>query len=180
MDADLVSENVEEGADDFIEPWLSLSNELNFRTFAGTMFTMFEISILGNWSCIMNSARLKERYTPVIFFFSFRLMMILCIYPLLNSFIIAAYITRKDLQEKQHKEDMENRLAEEKKFNEDLERMIALSEGGIELENLNGDSGNEVTNKLGAMHYIFWLKFFLFCNRQMSLLFFFQRLILRM
>lgn len=126
--------------DDFIQPWVTYANELNFRTFGGTLFTMFEISILGNWSAIMNSARKEERVPPLVFFFFFRLTMLLCIYPILNSFIIAAYIARKDLREKQLKEMAAAKLLSEQRFYEELEALDLIQNGGGDIE--LGDMGN--------------------------------------
>ena len=148
LDENLVKAEVEEGVDDFIAPWLSFADEINFRTFAGTMFSLFEISILGNWSAVMNSASLKEEYIP-LFLFVFRLLMMLCVYPILNSFIIAAYITRKDLQDKHYKLEKEARAARKQKIKEELERKMSMKEHGIELSNMKAQIDDAPSDRLG-------------------------------
>jgi hypothetical protein len=157
LDANLVQAEIDAGADDFISPWVTYANELNFRTFAGSLFTMFEISILGNWSSIMNSARQKELYWPLFWFFSFRLMMLLCIYPILNSFIIAAYIARKDLQAKQREErNKEMLIAEQKLILDDIDEtnknMGDIELGSMKANKVRSESGDISENsdvKLG-------------------------------
>ena len=134
LNADLVNEEIENGVDDFISPWVTYSHQLNFRTIGNTLFTMFEISILGNWSSIMNSARKEETFAPLFFFFFFRLTMLLCIYPILNSFIIAAYIIRKDLQEKQLKEMAAAQVLSDQRFHAEMEQLELM-----QLHNAGGD-----------------------------------------
>jgi len=158
LNADKVQAEIDAGADDFISPWIDYSNLLNFRTFAGSLFTMFEISIIGNWSAIMNSARKEERYWPMFWLFSFRLMMLLCIYPILNSFIIAAYIARKDLQSKEQQEKKEAQLLNDAKFLDDLERaegmmemMDGEREGDIELGSIGPSRGSSDVDDLSEV-----------------------------
>jgi hypothetical protein len=44
-----------ENNDDIADQWIPYDNLLNFETFPLTMFTLFEISILGNWSMVSSA-----------------------------------------------------------------------------------------------------------------------------
>ena len=47
-----LQESAAEGNDDIADQWVQYSNLLNFETFPLAMFTLFEISLLGNWSMV--------------------------------------------------------------------------------------------------------------------------------
>ena len=83
------------GNDDFSFNWIPYRSLLNFDTFAQTLFTLFEISILGTWSSTMNVAAKVDAPSSLLFFYSFRLVMAVAVYPLTTAFIIQAFMSRQ-------------------------------------------------------------------------------------
>jgi hypothetical protein len=85
--------------DDDAAKWPQFANMLNFSTMLFSLFTMFEMSVLGNWSIVMDALAAEHRPHSVqiyAFFFIFRLLMTLVIYPLLMSFVIRSFISLRD------------------------------------------------------------------------------------
>jgi hypothetical protein len=85
-------------SDDDSTLWVSYASMLNFHTYLQSLFTMFEMTVLGNWSIVMDAAAKKSATGSYVFFYSFRLLATLNVLPVLLGFIMQAFITaRKDL-----------------------------------------------------------------------------------
>lgn len=93
-----------ENNDDDSSAWVPYADQLNFLTFAQSVYTLFQLSILGNWSMVMDTIAKVDRVSSLFFFYLYRLGMTLCVMPLLFSFIIQIFIIRKDNEEKNAKE----------------------------------------------------------------------------
>jgi hypothetical protein len=76
--------------------WEEFSGLLNFSTLLKTIFTLYEVSILGNWSIVMGAASRKEPVLAYLFFLPYRLLMAMLVIPLLFSFIMQAFICHRD------------------------------------------------------------------------------------
>lgn len=92
--------------DDDASSWDQFSDILNFDNYAQSIFTMFEVSVLGSWSMIMDATaqRTSRKVPTFMFFFAFRLMMVLMILPLLVSFMIRSIVALNDRVSTLHKE----------------------------------------------------------------------------
>jgi hypothetical protein len=97
-------------ADDDSASWGLYSRQLNFRTFALSLYTLFQISIIGSWSMVMDTIAKVDPTSSLLFFYTYRLIMTLCILPLLFSFIIQIYIIRKDSTEKNNKSKKKDKV----------------------------------------------------------------------
>jgi hypothetical protein len=93
----LVPENVD--ADDDSSTWAAYENQLNFTTFAQSLYTLFQLSVLGSWNMVASTAAKKFPTSSFLFFYSYRLFMTLTVMPILFSFIIQIFIIRRDLEE---------------------------------------------------------------------------------
>ncbi len=94
------SENVDADADDDASIWLNFDKMFNFNTLLQTMYTLFYVAMLGNWTFIMDAAAKTERITSLFYFYTFRLFMTLVVVPIMFSFIIQSYIAKRDKDEK--------------------------------------------------------------------------------
>lgn len=88
--------------------WAAYQNLLNFRTLLQSIFTLFEMSILGNWSIVMDAAAVSAndfggQLSAYFFFYTYRLIITLCVLPILVSFIIAAFLSAIGKKEKMDK-----------------------------------------------------------------------------
>ena len=89
--------------------WVQYSNLLNFNTLLQSVFTLFELSILGNWSIVMDAA-VASTNRPAgayIFFYTFRLVITLFILPILLSFIIQVFLSALNAKERDMKAQQE-------------------------------------------------------------------------
>jgi hypothetical protein len=97
--------------DDWAGRWVPYEKQLNFNTMTQTMYTLFIVAILGNWSFVMRAAMLSEAAAAAaIYFYSYRLVMTLVVLPILTSFIIQAYNARSarlDEMEQERKKVLE-------------------------------------------------------------------------
>lgn len=93
LNVDLASE----GDDDSVN-WVKFSGMLNFDTFLQSLFTMFEISVLANWSIVMDAAAKVAKTKAYIFFYLFRLVVTLNVLPLLLGFIMQAFLAARKEQ----------------------------------------------------------------------------------
>ena len=82
--------------DDDGASWEEFSSLLNFSTLLKTVFTLYEVSILGNWSIVMGAASREEPILAFLFFLPYRLLMAMLVIPLLFSFIMQAFISHRD------------------------------------------------------------------------------------
>lgn len=97
--------------DDWAERWVPYDKQLNFNTMTQTMYTLFQVAILGNWSFVMKASMLSGAAAAAIFFYSYRLIMTLVVLPILTSFVIQAYNARSarlDEMEQEKKKAMED------------------------------------------------------------------------
>lgn len=87
--------------------WVQYSNLLNFNTLLQSMFTLFEVSILGNWSIVMDAAVVSTNKpaSAYIFFYTYRLVITLFILPILLSFIIQVFLSALSMREKELAEE---------------------------------------------------------------------------
>jgi hypothetical protein len=84
--------------DDDATNWNQFSDILNFNNYQQTLFTLFEVSVLGSWSMVMDAAARQDRHPAVsiFFFFFFRLLVALVFLPLLMSFMVRSFIALYD------------------------------------------------------------------------------------
>lgn len=80
--------------DDIAASWVDYADVLNFDTLLNSIFTLFQLSVLGSWSMVMQAAALIYPASSLIFFYVYRLLMTIVLYPLLFSFIIQIYTSR--------------------------------------------------------------------------------------
>jgi hypothetical protein len=83
-----------EEVDDFAVKWAPYEQQLNFNTMLQTMYTLFEVAVLGSWSYVMRAAMLSGFLSALLYFYAYRLLMTLVVMPILTSFIIQAYNAR--------------------------------------------------------------------------------------
>jgi hypothetical protein len=104
--------------DDDATSWNQFSQILNFNNYQQTLFTLFEVTVLGSWSMIMDAAARQDRNSaiPILFFFFFRLLMALVFLPLLMSFMVRSFIALYDQIAfvTKHKAKVFNMLQQEK------------------------------------------------------------------
>lgn len=127
-------------ADNDASIWTNYSNVLNFSTMWHSIYTMFELSLLGNWSIVMSAAAASsDQVSAYLFFYGYRLLTTLCVLPILLSFIIQAFlsiITRRE-QEKQLNQALD-----------ELEKQELEQEHALEQE--QEDASHELSGASGA------------------------------
>ena len=139
-----------EDVDDFAVKWVPYDRQLNFNTLLQTMYTLFEVAVLGNWSFVMRAAMLSGFLSALIYFYAYRLLMTLVVMPILTSFIIQAYNARsvkltneerkfleKHSQQKKSQEsnsETEMGRTERERKAEHLKNMNAILEGDETIE----------------------------------------------
>lgn len=74
--------------DDDASDWLNYADLLNFSTILQSLLTLFEMSILGNWSIVMDASARNAGVASYLFFYFFRLLMTLNVLPVLIGFIM--------------------------------------------------------------------------------------------
>ena len=85
--------------DDDASSWNNFGNILNFNNYPQTMFTLFEVTVLGSWSMVMDAVLYNyphHEFSVYAFFFIFRLSMTLIFVPLLMSFMVRSFIALHD------------------------------------------------------------------------------------
>jgi len=88
--------------------WVQYQNILNFHTLLQSCFTMFEMSILGNWSMVMDAAvATGHPVRAYAFFYTYRILATLFVLPILISFIIQVFLSAMTLREKQIAKEQE-------------------------------------------------------------------------
>jgi hypothetical protein len=98
--------------------WVPYNNLLNFNTLLQSLFTLFEISILGNWSIVMDAA-VASTHDPAsayIFFYTYRLVITLFILPILLSFIIQVFLSAQNQREAELRAGREESGEDESRF----------------------------------------------------------------
>ena len=88
------------GNDDVAPKWIPFDQQLNFDTFARSLYTMFEIATYGDWSVVQVAAKVSP-VASYFFFYTYRFLMTLTILPILSSFIIQAFVTRSNSSKKE-------------------------------------------------------------------------------
>lgn len=103
--------------------WPQYSHILNFKTLLQSMFTLFQISILGNWSIVMDAAvaSTTKPAAAYIYFYSYRLLITLFILPILLSFIIQVFLSalaarEKEVQDEEALEEAEKQAQRASEF----------------------------------------------------------------
>ena len=91
--------NIDTGADDDAFMWLPFEHMFNFNSMLQTMYTLFYVMMLGNWTWIMDAAACTERIPSLLYFYSFRLLMTLVVIPIMFAFIIQSFICKRDHEE---------------------------------------------------------------------------------
>lgn len=94
--------------------WVQYKNLLNFNTLLQSMFTLFEMSILGNWSIVMDAAVASTDHpaSAYIFFYTYRLVITLFVLPILLSFIIQVFLSALNMREREIKKEKEAHIAD--------------------------------------------------------------------
>ena len=80
-------------ADDDSKLWLDYQDILNFNSFLQTVFTMFELALLSNWSIVMDATEKQAGPRAYVFFYIYRLVLTLCVVPILVSFMMNSFIS---------------------------------------------------------------------------------------
>jgi len=80
--------------------WVNFQDILNFESYLQSMYTLFEVAVLGSWSMIMDAAAKSDPVKAFGFFYPFRLAIILAVLPLLNGLVIRSYVLIMDQSEK--------------------------------------------------------------------------------
>ena len=106
---DMVISSAVLDADDDSKNWVEYANVLNFRSFAQSLFTMFELCTQSNWTIVMDVAAKQAGNRAFFFFYVYRLVLTLFVIPLLLSFIMNAFVTAVVKKDKR----MHSRLEEE-------------------------------------------------------------------
>ena len=92
---DSLSVSAASGGDDDSSQWVQYADQLNFSSYLISMYTLFEIAILANWSIVMDAAARVAGTGSYVFFYSFRLMVTLFVLPLLTGFIMQAFLAAR-------------------------------------------------------------------------------------
>eukprot|EP00602_Paraphysomonas_sp_CaronLab_P006681 CAMPEP_0185034446 /NCGR_PEP_ID=MMETSP1103-20130426/24356_1 /TAXON_ID=36769 /ORGANISM="Paraphysomonas bandaiensis, Strain Caron Lab Isolate" /LENGTH=699 /DNA_ID=CAMNT_0027571109 /DNA_START=892 /DNA_END=2991 /DNA_ORIENTATION=- len=88
-----------QGNDDVAPNWIQYEDQLNFDTFPKSLYTLFEIATFGDWTVV----QVAEKVDPIssyLFFYTYRLLMTLVFLPILSSFIIQTFVSRRETNEK--------------------------------------------------------------------------------
>jgi hypothetical protein len=83
------------GTDDDASSWLGFANLLNFDTFLSSFYTIAQMAVLSNWSIVMDAGVLcapDKRLFTYMFFYTFRVLVVVVVLPLLMSCIIQTFI----------------------------------------------------------------------------------------
>eukprot|EP00597_Dinobryon_sp_UTEXLB2267_P018370 CAMPEP_0201110792 /NCGR_PEP_ID=MMETSP0812-20130820/72008_1 /ASSEMBLY_ACC=CAM_ASM_000668 /TAXON_ID=98059 /ORGANISM="Dinobryon sp., Strain UTEXLB2267" /LENGTH=1526 /DNA_ID=CAMNT_0047373441 /DNA_START=279 /DNA_END=4859 /DNA_ORIENTATION=+ len=106
-------------SDDDSSSWFVFASILNFNDYSLSLFTMFQVTVLGSWSMVMDAvARSVPNPVPIyLFFYLFRLLMTLCVLPILLSFLVRSSVALNDKirNERQAREAQAKQLKEERK-----------------------------------------------------------------
>lgn len=95
-------------ANDDSSAWVPFQDLLNFDTFLQSMFTLFQIAVLGSWSMIMDAAAKTDSVKAFGFFYPYRLAIILAVLPLLNGLVIRSYVLLMDQKDTSTSRDGES------------------------------------------------------------------------
>jgi hypothetical protein len=82
--------------------WLPNEGVISFSSLAYSILALFEISVLGNWTPVMSAAAEKDIVESKFFFILYRLIMSMVVIPLLLAFVISAFISKRDSDEKKN------------------------------------------------------------------------------
>lgn len=92
-------------ATDDANAWVFFQDILNFDSYLQSMFTLFQIAVLGSWSMIMDAAAKTDAVKAFGFFYPYRLVIILAVLPLLNGLVIRSYVLIMDQKDSRHDDD---------------------------------------------------------------------------
>ncbi|KAJ1417212.1 hypothetical protein B484DRAFT_150674 [Ochromonadaceae sp. CCMP2298] len=107
---DPVAAEAADRSQDDAAQWVEYQNILNFKTLLQSIFTLFELSLLGNWSMVMDAAVATGRpVAAYLFFYTYRLTVTLFVLPILISFIIQVFLSALTLREKELAAEKEGR-----------------------------------------------------------------------
>jgi hypothetical protein len=87
--------------------WVQYQNLLNFNTLLQSVFTLFQLGILGNWSIVMDAAvaSTTQPASAYIFFYTYRLVITLFVLPILLSFIIQVFLSALNICEREVRQE---------------------------------------------------------------------------
>lgn len=143
--------NIEDSAVDDANTWLNFQSMFNFDSLLHTMYTCFYVSTLGNWTWIMNAAAQTEPVPSLFFFTTIRIVFTVAVYPILFSFLITAYISRrnKDEKEKGSKSDDHKGLGDGNlTFGNSTDNQVTTKEFKFEILQRQEESPQDVKNAL--------------------------------
>jgi hypothetical protein len=138
-----------EAVDDFAVKWAPYENQLNFNTMLQTLYTLFEVAVLGNWSSVMRAAMLSGFLSALLYFYAYRLLMTLVVMPILTSFIIQAYNARSIKVMNEENLALEKHLLQQRQQQQEPDphmspsTMNAILEEEEEVREDHGDVANE-------------------------------------
>ena len=92
---DSLNAKPDDDVDDDAKRWEDLSNLLNFKTFPQSLHTLFQLSIIGNWSSVMSAAAESKAELAYFFFFFYRIFIAVVAMPILLSFVIQTYVSQQ-------------------------------------------------------------------------------------
>ena len=118
-------------ADDDSSNWPQFSNILNFSTLPMTVFTMFEMVLLSNWSIVMDAAAKEQGWKAYAFFYIYRLVMTLVVLPILVSFMMNAFMGGV-VREESSRQIMEYEEETHKKYRQALDMDFDVDVGLME------------------------------------------------
>jgi hypothetical protein len=97
-------------ADDDSPAWDQVSHLLNFDTILQSLFTMFEMAVLSNWSIVMDAAEKVAGIRAYFFFYTYRLVVSIFTMPLLISFIMQSFVSAINKKDKKNEMDKATNL----------------------------------------------------------------------
>lgn len=113
-------------ATDDASKWLHYQDVLNFSSYLQSLFTLFQVATLGNWSIIMDAAAKNQPGTSYSLFLVYRLTMVLFVLPLLLGFIMQTYMQLLQRARQQRIAD-ENEKKKNKELVEEQRRRLTIA-----------------------------------------------------
>ena len=82
--------------------WLNHEGVISFDTIGLSILAMFEVAVLGNWTPLMSAVAEEDMVESKVFFVLYRAVMAQVVIPLLIAFVISAFISKRDSDEKKN------------------------------------------------------------------------------
>ena len=80
--------------------WLIHEGVMSFDTIGLSILSMFEVAVLGNWTPVMSALAERNMVASRVFFVLYRAVMAQVVIPLLIAFVISAFISKRDNDER--------------------------------------------------------------------------------